>query len=135
VFRFIIEYSSLRDFGPYLIGLFFYEDFWNMIFWLVFKPEISYRVIISWRTFVSFRGCFEDYIFCMVSYLSFHNSSLALRYFWMLMARAQWDTPLVMISKVFSLYKMDALGHCLMMHTACNCTCQQRKVCLLLCFQ
>jgi hypothetical protein len=27
VFRFIIEYSSLRDFGPYLIGLFFYEDF------------------------------------------------------------------------------------------------------------
>jgi hypothetical protein len=29
VFRFIIEYSSLRDFGPYLIiiGLFLYEDF------------------------------------------------------------------------------------------------------------
>jgi hypothetical protein len=28
VFMFIIEYSSLRDFGPYLIiGLFLYEDF------------------------------------------------------------------------------------------------------------
>jgi hypothetical protein len=30
VFRFIIEYSSLRDFGPYvIIGLFLYEDFFN----------------------------------------------------------------------------------------------------------
>jgi hypothetical protein len=27
VFRFIIEYSSLMDFGPYVIGLFLYEDF------------------------------------------------------------------------------------------------------------
>jgi hypothetical protein len=28
VFRFIMEYSSLRDFGPYvIIGLFLYEDF------------------------------------------------------------------------------------------------------------
>ncbi len=27
VFRFIIEYNSLRDFGAYLIGLFLYEDF------------------------------------------------------------------------------------------------------------
>jgi hypothetical protein len=25
--RFIIEYSSLMDFGPYGIGLFLYEDF------------------------------------------------------------------------------------------------------------
>jgi len=34
------------------------------------------------------------------------------------MARgAQCDTPLVMVSKVFSLYKMDALGHFLMMQT------------------
>jgi hypothetical protein len=33
VFRFIIEYSSLReDFGPY--GLFLYEDFWKMTFWI-----------------------------------------------------------------------------------------------------
>jgi hypothetical protein len=27
VFRFIIEYSSLRDFGPLVVGLFLYEDF------------------------------------------------------------------------------------------------------------
>jgi hypothetical protein len=27
VFRFIIEYSSLMDFDPYVIGLFLYEDF------------------------------------------------------------------------------------------------------------
>jgi hypothetical protein len=35
-----------------------------MIFWLqVLKLEISYRVIISGRTLVSFRGFFEDNIF------------------------------------------------------------------------
>jgi hypothetical protein len=27
VFRFIIEYSSLRDFEPEVVGLFLYEDF------------------------------------------------------------------------------------------------------------
>jgi hypothetical protein len=27
VFRFIIEYSSLRDFGPLVVGLLLYEDF------------------------------------------------------------------------------------------------------------
>jgi hypothetical protein len=42
VYRFIIEYSSLRDFDPEVIGLFLYEDFW-----LVLKLEITYRVIIS----------------------------------------------------------------------------------------
>jgi hypothetical protein len=86
VFIFIIEYSSLRDFGPYvvIIGLFLYEDFRMIIFWLVLKLEISYRVIISWRILVSFRGFFEDYyILGMVKYLSFHNSSFALRYFLM----------------------------------------------------
>jgi hypothetical protein len=34
-----------------------------MIFGLVLKLEISYRVIISWRILVSFRRYFEDYIF------------------------------------------------------------------------
>ncbi len=29
VFRFIIEYSSLRDFGPYVIDLILYEDFFE----------------------------------------------------------------------------------------------------------
>ncbi len=46
VFRFIMEYSSLRDFGSeVIIGLFLYEDF--KIFWLVLKLEISYRVMIT----------------------------------------------------------------------------------------
>jgi hypothetical protein len=64
VFRFITEYSSLRDFGPYVMDLFLYEDFWKMIFWVVLKLEISYhRVVISWRILVSFRGYCEDYIF------------------------------------------------------------------------
>jgi len=27
LFRFIIEYSSLRDFDPHVVGLFLYEDF------------------------------------------------------------------------------------------------------------
>ncbi len=43
-----IEYSSLRDFGFLgtwvVIGLFLYEDFRKMIFWLVLKLD---RVIIS----------------------------------------------------------------------------------------
>jgi hypothetical protein len=34
-----------------------------MIFWLVLKLEISFRVITSWRILVSFRVFFEDYIF------------------------------------------------------------------------
>ncbi len=54
MFRFITNYSSLREFGPYVIGLFWYEDFWKMIFWLVLKLEISYGGIISWRTFPFF---------------------------------------------------------------------------------
>jgi hypothetical protein len=88
VFRFIIEYSSLRDFGPsvIIIGLFLYEDFWKIIFCLVLKLEISYNrvIIISWRIFCLFqRIFFEDYIFAMVKYLNFHNSSLALIYFFL----------------------------------------------------
>jgi hypothetical protein len=41
MFRFIIEYSSLMDFGQWVIGLFLYEDFRKVIFWLVLKLEIS----------------------------------------------------------------------------------------------
>jgi hypothetical protein len=41
VFRFIIEFSSLRDFyrplGNNNRSIFLYEDFWKMIFWLVFE--------------------------------------------------------------------------------------------------
>ncbi len=46
MFRFIIEYSSLRDFGPEVIDLLLYEDFGKMIFWLVLKLEISYNRVI-----------------------------------------------------------------------------------------
>ncbi len=56
VFRFIMEYTSLRDFGPYVIYLFLYEDLENMIFWLVLKLEIHYKITISWRILICFRG-------------------------------------------------------------------------------
>jgi hypothetical protein len=36
-----------------------------MIFWLVLKLEISYRVIISSRLLVSLTGFFEYYIFAI----------------------------------------------------------------------
>jgi hypothetical protein len=77
VFKFIIEYSSLMDFGP--LGIFI----WGFWFWFVLlKLEISYRVIITWRIFISFRGgVFWRLYFCMVKYLSFYNSFFALRYF------------------------------------------------------
>jgi hypothetical protein len=63
VFRFIIEYSSLRDFGPYVVGLFWYKDIWKMIFLLVLKLGISYKVKLSWRILVSFRRIFLKIIF------------------------------------------------------------------------
>ncbi len=47
VLRFITEYTSLRDFGPYVIGVLLYEDLLKKIFLLVFKLEICYRIIIS----------------------------------------------------------------------------------------
>jgi len=111
VFRFIIEYSSLMNFGP--LGdnnnnnnrsIFLYEDFWKMIFWLVLKLEISYRVMILWRILVSFRGFFfEDYIiFAWWNILNFHNnSSFALRYiyFLMQMTRPRCDTPHPLLQK------------------------------------
>jgi hypothetical protein len=67
VLRFIIEYSSLRDFPAptriIILGLFLYEDFWKMIFWLVLKLEISYRVIFSWRILdFLLEEFFEDYM-------------------------------------------------------------------------
>jgi hypothetical protein len=34
-----------------------------MIFWLVLKIEINYRVVISRRILVSFRRFYEDYNF------------------------------------------------------------------------
>jgi hypothetical protein len=54
--------------------------------------EISYRVIISWRILVSFRGFFEDHSFCMAKYLSFHNSSFALN---VNVKATVWHTPCI----------------------------------------
>jgi hypothetical protein len=93
-----IEYSSLRDFGFLgtwvVIGLFLYEDFRKMIFWLVLKLD---RVIISWRILVSFRGFYEYYIFevwniwvCIILLLPYDT-------FLMQMARPHCDTPLVQV--------------------------------------
>jgi hypothetical protein len=53
-----------------------------MIFWLVLKLEISYIELEYLEGFWFLLEDFlEDYIFCMVKYLSFHNSSFALRSF------------------------------------------------------
>jgi hypothetical protein len=94
VFGLIIEYSSLMDFGPYLIGLFLYDDFWKMIFWLVLKLEINYRVIISWRILGFFRGFFEDYIFAWWNIWVFIILSFALRYLLIVNGNATvWHTP------------------------------------------
>jgi hypothetical protein len=70
VFRFIIEYSSLRDFGPQVMRLFLYEDFLKMIFLLVSKLEISHNYNI-FKDFGFFQRVFQGYNFCMVKYLSF----------------------------------------------------------------
>jgi len=64
VFRFIIEHSSLMDFGPLvIIGLFLCEDFLKMIFWLVLKLEIGYRFIIAFEGFWFLLEAFLKIIF------------------------------------------------------------------------
>jgi hypothetical protein len=51
-----------------------------MIFWLVLKLEISYRVINILKDFGFFlRVFFLRLYFCMVKYSNFHNSSFASR--------------------------------------------------------
>jgi len=69
----------------------------KMIFWLLLKLEISYRIMISWRM-VSFRGVLWRLHFCMVKYLNFHNSTFALKiHFNVLNGKATvWHTPLVL---------------------------------------
>ncbi len=47
MFRFIIKYSSLMDFGPHVVGQLLYMEFFKMIFWLVLKLEINDKVMIS----------------------------------------------------------------------------------------
>jgi len=71
VFRFIIMYSNLINFGPRVIGLILYKDFFKMIFWLVLKLGISDRIVIFWRNLVSFRGFFLKIIFLHGEILEF----------------------------------------------------------------
>jgi hypothetical protein len=51
-------YSSSKGFWPMGSKSVLYKDFLKMIFWLVLKLEISYRVMISGRILVSSRGIF-----------------------------------------------------------------------------
>jgi hypothetical protein len=71
VFKFIIEYSNLTNFDPHVVGLFLYEDFWKMIFWLVLKLGINDRVVIFWKNLVSFKGFFSKIIFLHGEILKF----------------------------------------------------------------
>jgi hypothetical protein len=96
-FRFIIEYSSLRDFYRPLgnnnnnKSIFIWGFLKDDIFWLVLELEISdYRVMISWRFLVSFRGfCFfKGYIFAWWNIWVSISLSFALTYFLMEMAKA-----------------------------------------------
>ncbi len=58
-----------------------------MIFWLVLKLGISYfRVMISWRILVSFRGLYLRLYFCMVKYFNLHHSSTP--------CLSCWDLPI-----------------------------------------
>ncbi len=72
---------------------------WSPVDLLYFSLCSNLRsVIISWRILVSFRGFFWRLYPCMVKYLSFHNSSFALRCKWQ---GHICDTPLVTIWMVF----------------------------------
>jgi hypothetical protein len=73
VFRFIVEYSSLRDFYRPLGHRPIFD---TRIFerWYFGSCRNLRLVIISWRILVSFRGFFWRLYFWMVKYLRFHNS-------------------------------------------------------------
>jgi hypothetical protein len=64
-FRFIIEYSSLRDFYRPILGLFlFYEDFWKMIY---FGLCSNLRLVIIELWYLEgFWFLFEDFFFLKI---------------------------------------------------------------------
>jgi len=96
VFRFIIEYSSLRNFGPkvIIICLFLYEDFWKMIFLFVLKLEISYRVIISGRILVFLLEDFLKIIFLHGEIFEFPSFFFCLKVLLNVNGKATvWHTP------------------------------------------
>jgi hypothetical protein len=93
VFRFIIKCSSLRHFGPKVVDLFLYKDFLKIIFLLVLRLEISYRVMIYWKILVFFRGFFLKIIFLYGEIWNFHNSSFTLKIFFNVNGKAiVWHT-------------------------------------------
>jgi hypothetical protein len=72
-------------------------------FCLVLRLEISYRVIIiSWRILVFFQSIFWRLYFCMVKYLSFHNSSFfCLKILFNVNGKAKvWHTPCLFIYEI-----------------------------------
>jgi len=89
-----------------------------MIFWLVLKLEISYRVIISWRILVSFRGIFEDYIFAWWNIWVFIILFFCLKILFNVNGKATvWHTPhVIYLCICFSMQSQDAwafanIGH------------------------
>jgi len=100
VFRIIIEYSSLRDMDHIITlgnnrSIFIWGFLKLHIFGLCWNLRLV-RVIMTWRILVSFRGYFWRLYFWMVKYLSFHNSSFALRYFYNANGKVTvWHTPLL----------------------------------------
>jgi hypothetical protein len=65
-----------------------------MIFWLALKLEISYQSYNMLKTFGFFQRIFWRLCFGMVKYLSFHNSSFALRYIFNVNGKAtMWHIP------------------------------------------
>jgi hypothetical protein len=70
-----------------IVGLSLYEDFWKMVFWVVLKLEICYRVMISWRILVPFRGFCLLKIRCIFAWWNIWISMillLPLRYFFLI---------------------------------------------------
>jgi hypothetical protein len=84
---------------------------------------INYRVLISWRILVSFRGFFRRSYFCMVKYLSFHNSPFALIYFFNVNDKAiVWHTPLLIRVWVWaSLWVFRVVVRCVVEFVDCSC--------------
>jgi hypothetical protein len=94
-----------------------------MTFWLGLKLEISYRVIISWRILVSFRGFFEDYIF------AWWNIGLFPLFFFCLkiLCNVKWqapeyDKPLVFIGPTLC-FVWEGMGGELFLNSWTSMTC------------
>jgi len=77
-------------------------------FWLVLTLENSYRVYNILKDFGFFQRIFWRLYFCMVKYLSFHNSSFALRYFYNVNGKAtSWHTPCFLFGKKIANFDLD----------------------------